>query len=198
MPATRETFAGRYRSTHTAPQVIRRADPVLADGIGTEQSSGDLAGVGAVSAAVECAQRRDPAVRAAFRRKKRAREPSQASQSDQSVQRRQLGLDTVKADEVVAQPNRAFEQAPMPNLELEAVNAVAEQKMLGTVTGPQDRHNAAEAPQVEAVSVAPGDRMRLDNEHGFVDIGAPEDSSGAGWAIRFFAESATPKLAPCR
>jgi hypothetical protein len=162
MPATRETLVGRCRSTDPAPQVIRRAVPVLANGIGTEQGSGDLAGVGAGSAGVECAQRRGPAVRAAFRRKKRAREPSQAPQSDQSVQRHQLGLDAFEAGEVVAQPNRAFEQAPVPDLELDTADAVAEQNMLGSVTGPQDRHNAAEAPQVEAVSVAAGNRTRLD------------------------------------
>jgi hypothetical protein len=162
MPAARETLTGRDRSTHPAPQVIRRAVPVLADGIGTEQGSGDLAGVGAGSAAVECAQRRDPAARAAFRRKKRAWELSQPSQSDKSVQRHQLGLNALEAGEVVAQPNRALEQATMPDLELDTVNAVAEQNMLGPVTGPQDRHNAVEAPQVEAVSVAAANRTGVD------------------------------------
>ena len=69
------------------------------------------------------------------------------------MEREHLRPDTIKANEIVAQPGWPFEQGPQPNLELDAVNGVAEQNMLASVIWPQHDRRMIQAPDVESVFV---------------------------------------------
>ena len=162
VPAIHEALAGRYGTAHPAAQIIRRAVPVLAGSIGAKQRGSDLAGAGTRSNGVEGAQRCSPPGRPVLRRKERTGKPSKAPERDQPVQRHELGLDAFEVREVVAQSARTLEQTALPDLKLDTVDAVTEQDVLHTVTGPQNRHDTAETPQVETGAVAARDRASLD------------------------------------